>query len=260
LAAVFESIHIASLIHDDIIDKCQLRRDMPTMNEVHGTGSALLLGDMVFAKIFMFVAQTNKMWLVENAAQTINTLVEGELLQQHYKCDLDVNFDNYIEVIGKKTAELLKFCAFATTKFFSDDQVLQGHAKEFGYQFGLIFQMVDDWADFYKSAKDDHKNRGVDISNGFITLPWLFLLQNANEQEHSELKKLILSGDPSGLSNTFIKNLAGKYNLFEQIKTAIYNCYGNVQTHLAGMANSIKVEELQEIVDFVIISFEKMNK
>ena len=151
LAAVFESVHVASLLHDDVIDKCQLRRNMPTMNELFGDGVAILLGDLVFVAIYELAASLGEIWLVNDVSKTIKLLVEGELLQQQYRYKEETSIKDYESVIYRKTAALLELCCYASARFSGQNEEVCEEFKKFGSSFGSIFQMVDDWADFLQS-------------------------------------------------------------------------------------------------------------
>jgi geranylgeranyl pyrophosphate synthase len=113
IGAVAESIHCASLVHDDIIDRCALRRGQATMNSLHGDAGALLLGDLLFTAVFSLAARQGESWLCAEAARTIKVLCEGELLQQACRGRVATPVSRYEEVIRRKTAALLEFAAYA---------------------------------------------------------------------------------------------------------------------------------------------------
>ncbi len=97
IAAVFEAIHCASLVHDDVIDDCSVRRKLPTMNALYDNNTALLLGDILFTSVFQIAAQLPS-WVCTGAANTIKELAEGELLQQAYKNNLAVTREQYLSI------------------------------------------------------------------------------------------------------------------------------------------------------------------
>lgn len=221
LAAVFESIHIASLLHDDVIDKCHLRRNMPTMNDLYGDGVAILLGDLVFVAIYRLAASLKEIWLIEEVNDAVHKLIEGELLQQQQRFNENTREKQYQDIIARKTAALLELCSYASARFAGRSEDEANLIKEFAHHFGIIFQIVDDWADFCRSKKEDHKDRGVDIANGFLTLPWLLLLESCSPEEKNNLHLIIKEEKASGLNDQTVRDLAEKYGLAALIEQRI---------------------------------------
>lgn len=259
LAAVFESVHVASLLHDDVIDKCRLRRNMPTMNKVFGDGVAILLGDLVFVAIYELAASLDELWLVTDISKTIKLLVEGELLQQQYRFKEETSIEDYESVIYRKTAALLELCCYASARFSGQEENVCNDFKKFGSYFGSIFQMVDDWADFCKACKDDNKDRGVDIANGFITLPWLILLDQCDDQEKESLLAIINQGVPAGLNNSQVKALAEKYDL-NSLMIAKLESYKTKAEDVLDSVEDFDSLELKTFLNFILIEFMKISE
>ena len=259
LAAVFESIHVASLLHDDVIDDCHLRRNMPTMNEIYGSGVAILLGDLVFVAIYRLAAELNEMWLIKKVNETIHILIEGELLQQQRKFDDKSTISDYKKIIARKTASLLELCCYASARFAGQSEATAEKLEKFGRHFGIIFQIVDDWADFSRSKMKDHKDRGVDIANGFLTLPWIILLEKCSQAEKAKVLEIIDAKKPAGLSQPVIQELYQKYNLEELMRQKIFEHYEEAENALDSV-KGFDSSELKIFLDFVIAEFNKVNK
>jgi len=258
LAAVFESIHVASLLHDDVIDDCHLRRNMPTMNEIYGSGVAILLGDLVFVAIYRLAAQLNEMWLINKVSDTVHILIEGELLQQQRKFDEASTENDYKSIISRKTGALLELCCYASAKFAGQSESSALNLQEFGKHFGIIFQIVDDWADFCRSEQKDHKDRGVDIANGFLTLPWIILLDKCDDNEKSQLIGIIEAKAPAGLSNEFVNNLCSKYDVSGLMNEKLKEHYGSAKKFLEATPD-FNSEEMHIFLDFIMAEFSKIQ-
>ena len=259
LAAVFESVHIASLLHDDVIDKCRLRRNLPTMNKLFGDGVAILLGDLVFVAIYELAASLDELWLVSDISKTIKLLVEGELLQQQYRFKEETSIEDYESVIYRKTAALLELCCYASARFSGQEERVCEEFKKFGSYFGSIFQMVDDWADFCKACQKDNKDRGVDIANGFITLPWLILLDQCTPSEKESLTAIINEGMPAGLNNSEVESLAEKYDLNSLMIAKLESYKKKAEEALDAVPNFDSIE-LKTFLNFILIEFMKISE
>ena len=257
LAAVFESIHVASLLHDDVIDQCHTRRNMPTMNDLYGNGVAILLGDLVFVAIYRLAASMNKVWLIEEVSNTVSKLIEGELLQQQQRFNPQTAESDYETIISGKTAALLELCCYASARFTGQSDANAELLKKFGTHFGIMFQIVDDWADFMRSEENDHKDRGVDIANGFITLPWLILLNQADVAEYKQLTNIIERRQPSGMGEPFIKEIAIKYSLSTLMAAKLQRHKDSCEEILLQITD-LQDDELRLFLNFVMSEFHKI--
>ncbi|EDM25688.1 Trans-hexaprenyltranstransferase [Lentisphaera araneosa HTCC2155] len=256
LAAVCESIHCASLVHDDIIDDCRLRRNLPTMNSIHDNSIALLLGDLMFTSIFT-LSSCLPSWVTSESAQTIKTLIEGELLQQTYKCDIAVTKDQYLDVLQKKTGALLSFCTKAASRLADknpDDVQLAG---EYANTFGLIFQIADDWADFVKAGTEDNKDRGADIGNGFVTLPWILMLEHAPKELHEQLLELITSKQRCGMNHPLVKEIYALIQLDEKMQVEINSLEHQARQALESMSSAMPIDELEIYLNTALKTFKR---
>ena len=131
--------------------------------------------------------------------------------------------------------------------------------RELGKYFGIMFQIVDDWADFIRSKQDDHKDRGVDIANGFVTLPWLILLEQASEDEHARLIELIQKRQPCGLGDPFVRALSEKYGLADLLQQRLMKHKGFCDAALAGI-DHFDASEMHVFSDFVLAEFAKIAR
>lgn len=260
MAAVFESIHIASLVHDDVIDNCDSRRSMPTMNQAFGNSQAVLLGDIIFTGIYKHTAKLAKIWLVDQVSDTIKTLVEGELFQQAHSFKLDAKESEYEDVIARKTSALLVLAGTASAKFCeaTDSQIKA--VETFCFNLGQLFQIADDMADFFLAGLDDDKDRGVDIANGFITLPWIYLLAEVNDTEKQSISKLINSGEPCGYTHRTIKELSDRYQLKNKLAKKLQSHLDLMDKAIAELKQAIDTSELQCYLDYVEISYKSFLK
>jgi len=256
LAAVCESIHCASLVHDDIIDDCSLRRNLATMNSVHGDSIALLLGDLLFTSIFTLSSRLPS-WVTADSAQTIKLLIEGELLQQAYKGNVAVTKDQYLDVLQKKTGALLSLCTKAASRLADKNPGDIKLAGEYADTFGLIFQIADDWADFVKAGTEDNKDRGADIGNGFITLPWILMLEHAPKELHEQLLKLITSKQRCGMNHPLVKEIYALIQLDEKMQVEINSLERQARQALENMSSAMPINELEIYLNTALKTFKR---
>ena len=241
LAIIYEKIHIASLIHDDIIDHCSKRRYQKSLNAQLGNEIATLLGDYVFASTFYDAASYDKEF-VKETAKTISRLVKGELLQQQ-KTSLD-NLDNYFEIISFKTSALLELVIGQTLRLLGEKKLLP-NALKFANSFGKIFQIIDDWSDFCGVSKG--KNTQNDIKNGFATLPIILLYQVSDTKQKEKLTQIWQAQDNN--SDDYIKKLAQQYQLPKLIEKEVFQLYSSIQESLFNLSKKIDIGPLQYLVD-----------
>jgi len=177
MATASELLHIATLVHDDAIDKADTRRNRQTVNKLWGFEKAVLFGDFLFARAGEFAAETENIRVVRLFSHTLKIISSGELKQSFGAFSLDQSFDKYLERIGGKTASLMSMAteggAIIIRASEKDIQAL----KRYGYNLGLAFQIVDDILDFTGDENKMGKPVGSDLAQGTVTLPSLLLLK-----------------------------------------------------------------------------------
>ena len=177
MATASELLHIATLVHDDAIDKASVRRGRPTINEVWGMDKAIILGDYLFAKAGESAAATGNLRVVRLFAQTLETISSGELKQSFSAFNLKQTFDQYLERITGKTASLFAMAAESGAVLSQAPEESVQILKEYGSNLGIAFQIVDDVLDFIGTEEELGKPVGSDLVQGTITLPSLMLLE-----------------------------------------------------------------------------------
>jgi len=183
LAAAVETLHTATLIHDDLIDNAFLRRGNPTLNALWNSAATVLTGDYLFARAAAFAAETESVRVVSIFAQTLMTICGGELKQIFGGDERQTTRDYYYQRIYSKTASL--FAASSET-----GAILSGAPepevqalRDYGYNLGMAFQIVDDILDFAGNEGDLGKPIGSDLRQGIVTLPTICFLEAHPEDE-----------------------------------------------------------------------------
>ena len=177
MAAAIEVLHTATLVHDDAIDNSLVRRGCPTVNKEWGEDKAILLGDYMLAKAEELVADTQNLRVIKLFARTIMTLCSGELNQAFNAFNLEQTRQQYLERIAGKTASLLALATESGAILSQAPEESVGALKEYGYNLGIVFQIVDDILDFIGTEEEMGKPIGSDLAEGTLTLPAMLLLQ-----------------------------------------------------------------------------------
>ncbi len=175
LAASIEMLHTATLVHDDLIDGSLLRRGIPTLNAQWTPGATVLTGDYIFARAAQLAAQTGSLRLMELFAQTLMTIVNGEITQLFRARRGDLR-QSYYQSIYAKTASLFELAGEAAALLGNSPDESIRPMKDFGYQVGMAFQIVDDVLDFAGNQERVGKPLGSDLRQGLVTLPTVLYL------------------------------------------------------------------------------------
>jgi geranylgeranyl pyrophosphate synthase len=197
VSVAFEMVHLATLVHDDIIDHADTRRGIPTINARWGEGVAILLGDYLFARTAGIIADLNDTRLIRLFSDTVATVCEGTILETLSAGQLDVSVDAYLERISRKTACLMAACCKGGA-IVSEATAEQADALyAFGLNLGMAFQIVDDVLDYTGSQESVGKPTGNDLRQGLMTLPLIYALQTQNNGHSDEIRQLLAAKNAS---------------------------------------------------------------
>lgn len=186
LAAVTEMLHIATLVHDDIIDEAKLRRGVESVQSKYGKDSAVFIGDYLFAKCFTLIPSERYNSSMGDLANAILRICRGELKQYRLRYKYDVNIMNYLKIITGKTAALfsMSFHIGATEADLPARQIKT--LSRIGYYSGMAFQIIDDCLD-YADKSTIKKSTMNDLKQGYLTLPVIYALQKDQDQALKQL-------------------------------------------------------------------------
>jgi len=177
MATVMEFLHTATLVHDDIIDKAEMRRNRPSINSEFGSQTAVLMGDWLYMSAFETSLAERSLPILDILTAVTRKMTEGELLQLTLLGRTDISEEQYFDVIARKTAYLFSACCEIGAVLGGADAQTRARLRDYGMNLGTAFQMVDDLLDF---TGDEHalgKPAGADLVEGKVSLPLIFLLQ-----------------------------------------------------------------------------------
>lgn len=180
LGAAVELLHTATLVHDDLIDGSLLRRGTPTLNARWSPPATVLTGDFIFARAAKLAAETDHLPAMKLFADTLSTIVNGELTQMFTSRGM-VDRENYYKRIYAKTASLFEMTGRAAAMVSPASEAVIESMRDFGYQIGMAFQIVDDILDFTGEQSAVGKPLGSDLHNGLVTLPGIYYAESNPE-------------------------------------------------------------------------------
>ena len=182
LGASVELLHTATLVHDDLIDGALLRRGIPTLNARWSPAATVLTGDFLFARAAKLAAETDYLPLMKLFADTLATIVNGELTQM-FSARGVIDRENYYQRIYAKTGSLFEMSALAAAMVATEDEEMRNFMKVYGYEVGMAFQIVDDILDFTGEQSAVGKPIGSDLLNGLVTLPAIYYAESNPRDE-----------------------------------------------------------------------------
>jgi len=189
-STIFEYLHAATLLHDDVVDAASVRRGISTANTVWGNQAVILVGDFLLAKSLSLAVGTDKLKVLKVLANTTTLMAEGEILQLLHARNLDLTQEQYFEVTLRKTAALMSAACQIGAILAGVPEDQEGALTQFGLNLGITFQVVDDILDFTGDERQLGKPVINDLKEGRITLPLIHALAHASEADHRRLKEL----------------------------------------------------------------------
>jgi octaprenyl-diphosphate synthase len=221
MAVVIELIHTATLLHDDVVDNSSIRRGNETANELWGNAPSVLVGDFLYSRAFEIMVEPNSMQIMKILSKATNQISEGEVLQLLNIKNANVSQSEYFEVIERKTACLFKAaCQIAGILAESNKNVINGLGS-FGMHLGNAFQIIDDTLDYESNSSVIGKEVGDDLSEGKVTLPMIYALENTKGSEKETLTNAITNADSSNIDH--IVNILLSVNAFEYSRKVAKN-------------------------------------
>ncbi len=182
LAAIIEFLHTATLLHDDVVDRSDLRRGRATANAIWGNAPSVLVGDFLYSRAFQLMVEMNNMDIMAILSDATNTIAEGEVMQLANVGNRHVSEQQYMEVIRCKTALLFQAATHTAAVLACDEPATITALRDFGLHFGLAYQLVDDWLDYAGDSKVMGKNVGADLAEGKLTLPLIYALAQSSRK------------------------------------------------------------------------------
>ncbi len=221
-AAAVELLHNASLVHDDIVDLASMRRGQKTANVIWGDHASVLAGDFLLSKSLWLVNKVNNFRVMDTVTNAASELANGQILDMSLsKSPSSFNLNLYYKMISLKTASLLSSCSEVGAIIANADSGKIRKMKNFGFNLGMCFQIVDDLLDFTGSSDNLGKKPLQDLSNGKITLPLIIALEKARKKDFSKATLILNNSKFDSKNIDFLYNLILKEDAIEDSRKVL---------------------------------------
>lgn len=199
-AGVVEMVHLATLVHDDIMDRAEIRRNRRTASRQFGPDAAVLLGDALFSQALHIASQFPTTEVCRLVSESTRKVCSGEIMQTLRRRDLTISLAEYRRMIDLKTAELFRVSCYLGALLSGHDRAFARAADRFGHHLGIAYQIYDDLVDFLGEEQQIGKTLGTDLASGKLTLPLMLLLEKVSPEERATLVGGMSDGQPPGLA------------------------------------------------------------
>ena len=249
IGVILELIHMATLVHDDIIDEARTRRQVPTPNAKWGNGMAVLLGDALFSHALSLATDFDSIDICRKVGRASKEVCEGEIMQTQRRFDLTLTKAEYFRIIEMKTGALFAAACGLAAQLAGADKKTCDALWNYGLKLGTAYQIYDDCLDLVGSEAEVGKTLRTDLESGKLTLPILNLLESASDSQRTMLNKRIINQEPLDLDV-----LAGIAEYQGAIAAAIETGVDELESARRDLANVPRNEfkdALEDIVSFV---------
>lgn len=249
LAAATELVHMASLVHDDVIDESSERRGAATAGDRFGNKISVLGGDYLLSKAFNLLCVHGSQEILQTLSSTAVRMTESEILQASDEGDLALWEADYWRIIDGKTADFMGSCCQCGALLAGADLATCKALRGYGTQLGLAFQIIDDVLDIAGDSSLIGKETGTDLMHGKFTLPVLLALRNG---EDGSLRHRLSKGSFSTSEAEEIAAIVVSSGGLDEAKSVALNCAEEAVKHISGLQSSIYTEALIALAAFVI--------
>ncbi len=251
-STIFEYLHAATLLHDDLVDEATLRRGKPVANSIWGNAAAVLVGDFLLARSLAIAAKTNRPQVITVVSGITENMSQGEIHQMMKKGSLDLTEAEYMEIIKRKTAVLFQGTCRAGALIADVSLQKETALSDYGFNLGIAFQMVDDLLDYTLDTVTLGKEVGADLKEGKLTLPVIYSLKSADEKDRTLMENIIKNKNFSVNDFKTLIKMIEKYGGRSYTQTLATEYVQNAKEALAVFEDSKPKEVLLMIADYTL--------
>ena len=253
LAVCIEFIHNATLLHDDVIDTGKIRRGKLSANQIWGNKVSVLVGDYLLSRAFKLMVKNKSLKLLEILSQTSLILARGQIQDVGNNQNVNLTEKKYLSIIDAKTAELFRISCFLPTIITDQDKRTQKIFNDFGFNFGMAFQLSDDVLDYFGDSSKMGKSVGKDFFEGKVTYPVIHCFKKSDKKSKKIIAKLFFKRKRSKKDLVVLLNLMKKTNTYKSSIEFVRKYAEKAKTNINKFEGNKYKVYLDELVDHLII-------
>jgi len=253
LAVCIEFIHNATLLHDDVIDTGKIRRGKLSANQIWGNKVSVLVGDYLLSRAFKLMVKNKSLKLLEILSQTSLILARGQIQDVGNNQNVNLTEKKYLSIIDAKTAELFRISCFLPTIITDQDKRTQKIFNDFGFNFGMAFQLSDDVLDYFGDSSKMGKSVGKDFFEGKVTYPVIHCFKKSDKKSKKIIAKLFFKRKRSKKDLALILDLMKKTNTYKSSIEFVRKYAEKAKTNINKFEGNKYKVYLDDLVDHLII-------
>ena len=251
MATVMEFLHTATLVHDDIIDKADTRRNRPTVNALYGNETAVLMGDWLYMSAFETSLAERSLPILDILTSVTRKMTEGEILQLTLLGHADVSEAHYLDVLKRKTAYLFSASCEIGSILGGATEQQQTALRDYGLSLGMAFQLIDDLLDFTSTEDTFGKAVGADLLGGKVTLPLIYL-READPSTLEMIQRVLRDGNYDAVSQEDLFTALRRTGALERARARADEFAENARTALENLPDSDYCDSLRELPSYIL--------
>ena len=253
LAVCIEFIHNATLLHDDVIDTGKIRRGKLSANQIWGNKVSVLVGDYLLSRAFKLMVKNKSLKLLEILSQTSLILARGQIQDVGNNQNVNLTEKKYLSIIDAKTAELFRISCFLPTIITDQNKKTQKIFNDFGFNFGMAFQLSDDVLDYFGDSSQMGKSVGKDFFEGKVTYPVIHCFKKSDKKSKKIIAKLFFKRKRSKKDLALILDLMKKTNTYKSSIEFVGKYAEKAKTKINKFEGNKYKVYLDDLVDHLII-------
>jgi octaprenyl-diphosphate synthase len=251
-SSIFEYLHAATLLHDDVIDNADSRRGKSSANVVWGNSASVLVGDFLLAKSFALAVETQSLRFLDILSQTTTTMAEGMVSELIYSHNLEVTEEVYRNILINKTAILISAACQTGAILGKASGEAEQALAQYGLELGISFQLIDDLLDYIGTKKEFGKPVGNDFKEGKITLPLIYALGKSSEEEKGRIGEIVEKNSFEPEDFKFVFDLVSKHGGLEYTRQKAMTAKNQAKDFIKNFPENEISRTLLDLADYVI--------
>lgn len=251
IGSSLELIHMATLIHDDVVDHASTRRGKPTASTLYGNTKSILTGDLLLAKAMRLLSEDGNLEILKAVSKMVLEMAEGQLYEIQTRGKFEISEEEHLKILRMKTASFMECCCFVGGLLGKANDEQLEKLKEYGHNLGMAFQLIDDLLDFRGNEEETGKSNATDFKEGCVTLPLIYLRSQMNDKEQKFLQSR-LGNEVTENEICIIKNWMKEKNVFDQSKDRAHDYVYQAEQALKHFAPSSSLNILHYLLKNII--------